>query len=95
MLSPCFRSLAEADVQQVITFLQDKSNNGLLPFSVQNEAAERYSLSLAEIEEISLTHGILPARYQRNQEMISTGSSWPFSEVKLRSSVAGAWRVHN
>ena len=56
----------------VVTFLQDKSNDGLLPFSIQDKAATRYSLSLAEIEEISLTHGILPARYQRNQEMIST-----------------------
>ena len=72
MLSLCFRSLAEADLDPVVTFLQDKSSNGLLPFSVQNEAARRYVLSLAEIENLSLTHGILPARYQRNQETIST-----------------------
>jgi molybdopterin/thiamine biosynthesis adenylyltransferase len=72
MLSPCFRSLAEVDLDSVVTFLQNKSNDGLLPFSIQDEAATRYSLSLAEIEEISLAQGILPARYQRNQEMIST-----------------------
>ena len=84
MLSPCFRSLAEADLDQVVTFLQDKSNDGLLPFSIQDEAATLYSLSLAEIEEISLTHGILPARYQRNQKMISTGQQLTL----LRSKVA-------
>jgi len=60
------------EVDQVISFLQDKADDGLLPFSSQNEAATRYSLSVAEIEEISLVNGILPTRYQRNQEMIST-----------------------
>ena len=59
-------------MDQVVTFLQSKAKNGLLPLSVQDEAAKRFSSSLAEIEKISLMHGILPARYQRNQEMIST-----------------------
>ena len=71
MPSPCFRSLAGAEVQELITLLQDRAENGLLPFSAQREAAERYSLSLAEIEDLSLAHGILPARYQRNLNMIS------------------------
>ena len=57
---------------QVVTFLHSKAKDGLLPLSVQDEAAKRFSSSLAEIEEISLAHGILPARYQRNQQMIST-----------------------
>lgn len=59
-------------MQQVIAFLQDEAIDGLLPLASQDKAAERYSLSLAEIEEISLSQGILPARYQRNQTMIST-----------------------
>jgi len=63
--------LAGAEVQELITFLQDRADNGLLPFSVQNDAAARYSLSLAQIEDLSLAHGILPARYQRNLNMIS------------------------
>lgn len=84
MHSACSRLLAEADVQQIITFLQEAANEGLLPFSSQNEAAERYALSLREIEEISLTHGILPLRYQRNQAMISTRQQL----VLFRSKVA-------
>ena len=52
-------------------FLRDRSPDGLLPLSAQAEAAGRFGLTVAGVEEIALTGGILPARYQRNREMIS------------------------
>jgi len=52
-------------------FLHDHADNGLLPWRRQVEAAERFYLSLAQIEERALELGILPARYQRNQTSLS------------------------
>ncbi|MDH3329915.1 MAG: HesA/MoeB/ThiF family protein [Desulfobulbaceae bacterium] len=58
-------------MRELTQFLLDQATDGLLPFAAQMEAARRYSRTIAEVEEISLTNGILPARYQRNREMIS------------------------
>lgn len=73
MAIPCpfFRSSVEADLRELTQFLLDQATDGLLPFAAQTEAARRYSRTIAEVEKISLTNGILPARYQRNREMIS------------------------
>jgi molybdopterin/thiamine biosynthesis adenylyltransferase len=58
-------------VRELVQFLRDRSTDGLLPLTAQTEAAVRYGLSVARVEEIALSSGILPARYQRNREMIS------------------------
>ncbi|MDH3391544.1 MAG: HesA/MoeB/ThiF family protein [Desulfobulbaceae bacterium] len=58
-------------MQEIAEFLQKNAEGGLLPFSVQQEAGQRFSLHIAEVEEISLRHDLLPARYQRNRTMIS------------------------
>ena len=58
-------------MQEIAEFLQKNEKDGLLPFSVQQEAGQRYSLHIAEVEEIALVHDLLPARYQRNCAMIS------------------------
>lgn len=58
-------------MREPVQFLRDRSPEGLLPLSVQAEAAGRFGLSVPQVEEIALTAGILPARYQRNREMLS------------------------
>jgi molybdopterin/thiamine biosynthesis adenylyltransferase len=58
-------------VKEAIAFLQKNAEGGLLPFSVQREAGQRFSLHIAEVEEIALDHDLLPARYQRNRAMLS------------------------
>jgi len=58
-------------VKETIAFLQKNAKDGLLPFSVQQEAGQRFSLHIAEVEEIALGHDLLPARYQRNRAMLS------------------------
>jgi len=58
-------------VQEIVDFLQKNAEGDLLPFSAQQEAAARFSLHLAEVEEIALTHNLLPTCYQRNRTMIS------------------------
>ena len=42
-----------------------------MPYSAQAEAADRYDLPLSAIEELSLTSGILPVRYKKNQKIFS------------------------
>jgi molybdopterin/thiamine biosynthesis adenylyltransferase len=58
-------------VKETIAFLQKNADGDLLPFSVQQEAGQRFSLHIAEVEEIALGHDLLPARYQRNRAMLS------------------------
>lgn len=58
-------------VKEIVAFLQENAENALLPFPVQQEAGQLFSLHIAEVEEIALAHDLLPARYQRNRAMIS------------------------
>jgi molybdopterin/thiamine biosynthesis adenylyltransferase len=53
-------------------FLKGRAADGLVSWQAQQEAAKLCSLTLAEVEEAMLEDGLLPARYQRNQQMIST-----------------------
>jgi molybdopterin/thiamine biosynthesis adenylyltransferase len=46
--------------------------DGLLPWSVQIDAAERFGLTPGQVEEAALRIDILPLRYKRNQRTIST-----------------------
>lgn len=58
-------------MEEIVQFLAGKAVEGLLPLSVQTEAANTFNLPLSRIEKIALTNNILPARYQRNRETIS------------------------
>ena len=58
-------------LKETAAYLQENAEGDLLPFSVQQEASQRFSLHIAEVEEIVLGHDLLPARYQRNRAMLS------------------------
>jgi molybdopterin-synthase adenylyltransferase len=58
-------------MNEMVDFLQQRSASGLLPFPAQREAAERFAVKLSVVEEAALENGLLPARYQRNRNMIS------------------------
>jgi len=66
-----FRFWAVADMETLPIFLRDHTEGQLLPWKYQLEAAERFGLTLAQVEEVALERGILPARYQRNRNIIS------------------------
>ncbi|PLX93915.1 MAG: thiamine biosynthesis protein ThiF [Desulfuromonas sp.] len=55
----------------LLLFLQNASTNGLLPWQAQCRASERFCTPLPEVERLALENGLLPARYQRNQAMLS------------------------
>lgn len=55
----------------IIGFLCTNAQDGLLGWRDQMEAAEVFGVSLAEVERVALENELLPARYQRNRQMIS------------------------
>lgn len=65
-------------------FVRDYSDGQLLPWKRQLEAANRFAVTVAQVEEISLERGILPTRYQRNRQAISVTDQL----TMFRSSVA-------
>ncbi|MEI6205790.1 MAG: HesA/MoeB/ThiF family protein [Desulfuromonadales bacterium] len=65
-------------------FVRDCSEAQLLNWSCQVAAAERFGVTLAQVEAISLEQHILPARYQRNRNSISVSDQLTL----FRSSVA-------
>lgn len=70
--------------QELSRYLRGCSNDGLVSLAAQIEAAERYSCSLAKVEDEILENELLPARYQRNGESISLAQQ----RKLFRSSVA-------
>ncbi|AJE03076.1 HesA/MoeB/ThiF family protein [Geobacter pickeringii] len=52
-------------------FIREHADGDLVPWRSQVEAAGRFSLTLAEAEGTILKMGLLPARYQRNRQMLT------------------------
>ena len=52
-------------------FVRDYAEGQLLSWQRQVEAAGRFDATLAQVEEVALDRGILPARYQRNRKAMS------------------------
>lgn len=55
---------------EVLNFLQERLQGGLIPWSAQSEAVDKFGLRHHEVEALALENGIFPARYQRNRNMI-------------------------
>lgn len=52
-------------------FIRDHAEGQLFSWKRQVEAAERFGVTLAQVEEAALERDILPARYQRNRKAMS------------------------
>jgi molybdopterin-synthase adenylyltransferase len=53
-------------------YLRQHADGDLVPWSCQAAAAELFHLPLGRVEEAILEQGLLPARYQRNRQGITT-----------------------
>jgi molybdopterin-synthase adenylyltransferase len=53
-------------------FLNSRASGDLLPWTAQSEAAAHFNVPFEAVEELALVLGLLPARYQRNRQTIST-----------------------
>ncbi len=58
-------------MSEVDQWIADNTCNGLLHWVDQVAAAEQFNTSIATIEGLALQQGILPARYQRNRNLLS------------------------
>lgn len=58
-------------MESLPTFLREHADGDLLSWRCQTAAAERYGISCAQVEEVALELGMLPARYQRNRQTIT------------------------
>jgi molybdopterin/thiamine biosynthesis adenylyltransferase len=65
-------------------FIRDHTDGQLFPWDRQVEAADRFGVTMAQVEVVALERGILPARYQRNRKAISVSDQ----KTLFRSSVA-------
>jgi molybdopterin/thiamine biosynthesis adenylyltransferase len=63
----------EDGMERLSDFLREHAEGDLVPWRCQVELADRFSISLAEAERAILEAGLLPARYQRNRNMLTTG----------------------
>lgn len=52
-------------------FISEAATGGLLPWTAQVAAAERFGIAFGQVEEAVLQRGIMPARYQRNRQTIT------------------------
>lgn len=59
-------------MEELRVFLKENAEGDLLAWRHQLAAADRFNLSVAEVEAAIFEAGLLPARYQRNRRMIST-----------------------
>jgi len=69
--SPSSPRSGEGDVEKIGDFLITHAQGGMLPWAVEVQAAEEFSLSCREVELAALAAEIVPARYQRNQNTLS------------------------
>jgi molybdopterin/thiamine biosynthesis adenylyltransferase len=56
-------------MSDILTWLKERAKGDLLLWADQLSAANRFKVSVREIEGIALENGLLPARYQRNRNM--------------------------
>lgn len=58
-------------MHELVSFLREHAPEGLFSWGTQCSAAERFATDVSVVEELALENGLLPARYQRNRDMIS------------------------
>jgi molybdopterin-synthase adenylyltransferase len=63
----------DEEMKRIPEFLHQRARGDLLPWKDQAEAAASFGVSVAVVERIALENDLLPARYQRNRQMISCG----------------------
>jgi len=73
MSLPFSHRLGAGKMKTLKDFLRSRAVDGRLPWAAQLEAAKAFDLTAREVEASALNLNLLPRRYQRNQQTISTG----------------------
>lgn len=64
-------------------FLLKNVQGDLIPWQIQVQAAEEFGLSLHDVEKAILSLNLLPSRYQRNRQAISTACQLKLFESRV------------
>lgn len=56
---------------EILTWLQQRAKGDLLLWADQLSAANRFKVSVRDVEGVALQNGLMPARYQRNRNMFT------------------------
>jgi molybdopterin/thiamine biosynthesis adenylyltransferase len=64
-------------------YLNSQARDGIVSLAALADAVERFGLSWAEAEHLALENGLLPARYQRNQKMLSTAEQLRLAKSRV------------
>ncbi len=78
-----FRWSEEAEMEDVCSFLAAQSRDGLLSQEALGQAVEQSGLSWARIERLALERNLLPARYQRNRNMLTLADQLRLAESRV------------
>ena len=76
-------------MEELQTFLKEQAVDEMISWQDQQQAAKDFRLTIAEVEEVILQADLLPARYQRNQQMISTAQQRQLFNSKVAVIGAG------
>jgi molybdopterin/thiamine biosynthesis adenylyltransferase len=75
--------LEEDEMEALHDFLLTHVQGDLLPWQAQVEAGEHFGLTSGQVEETALKLNILPSRYQRNRQTISTAQQLTLFQSKV------------
>lgn len=64
-------------------FLEQNAQGDLLPWTAHQQAMRQFGLSCSEVEQATLTANILPARYERNRQTITTAHQLKLFQSKV------------
>lgn len=68
---------------ELMEFIRRAATGDLVSWATQCEAAQRFSLTLFQVEGRLLEAGLLPARYQRNRQGISTAQQLKLHRARV------------
>jgi molybdopterin/thiamine biosynthesis adenylyltransferase len=68
---------------ELLSWLKERAKDDLLLWADQLSAANRFKISVREVEGVALENGLLPARYQRNRNMFCLDDQLKFYRSKV------------
>ena len=68
---------------ELTNFLSRHAVAGLVPWPIEIEATERFALTCHAVEAVMLAAGLLPARYQRNRQMLTCADQLRLLQSKV------------
>ncbi len=73
----------ELDIDELELFIKRNAQGELFPLSAQLATIDKFEISFSQVEEVALSLGLMPSRYQRNRSTITTEDQLHFFKSKV------------